>query len=272
MSSAGGTVTVCFNGEIYNHALLRQLEGAGHRYQTHSDTETTLHACEWGAGMRRASRACSLGLWTASAELPSRPPGREAAPLHLAGGTAFASEIAGLLALPELLTAHRPGGDRRFPGAGYVPDPHYLCGIPTAYQRCTSQRCGAARPSGRCRATIGNHSRQASSGPTEASSWPTGWTRCGPSWIADVLLGAFRPAAWDSSLVVARQSRACGRRRTTGHLHHRFQRAGRAPSGAGPGSATGHCHHARTAPPTTLAAARHQAGIFGEPFGDHLPC
>jgi asparagine synthase (glutamine-hydrolysing) len=44
------TIWVTFNGEIYNHASIRRdLERAGHRYRTRSDTETIVHAYEeWG--------------------------------------------------------------------------------------------------------------------------------------------------------------------------------------------------------------------------------
>jgi asparagine synthase (glutamine-hydrolysing) len=44
------TIQIVFNGEIYNHADLRhELEAAGHRYRTRSDTETIVHAYEqWG--------------------------------------------------------------------------------------------------------------------------------------------------------------------------------------------------------------------------------
>lgn len=42
-----GTLWLVFNGEIYNHSSLRkQLIARGHRYQTHSDTETILHLYE----------------------------------------------------------------------------------------------------------------------------------------------------------------------------------------------------------------------------------
>ncbi|HEV2417687.1 MAG TPA: asparagine synthase (glutamine-hydrolyzing), partial [Terriglobia bacterium] len=47
MSNEDGTLWIVFNGEIYNHQELRpDLEARGHRYQTHSDTETILHLYE----------------------------------------------------------------------------------------------------------------------------------------------------------------------------------------------------------------------------------
>ena len=42
-----GSVWIVFNGEIYNHAALRELlTSQGHRYSTHSDTETIVHLYE----------------------------------------------------------------------------------------------------------------------------------------------------------------------------------------------------------------------------------
>jgi asparagine synthase (glutamine-hydrolysing) len=50
MSNEDGSLTIVYNGEIFNHADLRpELERAGHAYRTRSDTETILHAYEeWG--------------------------------------------------------------------------------------------------------------------------------------------------------------------------------------------------------------------------------
>ncbi|MDE3059220.1 MAG: asparagine synthase (glutamine-hydrolyzing) [Bacteroidota bacterium] len=45
MSSPDGTVTIEFNGEIYNHLVLRKdLEKKGYRYRSRSDTETIIYA------------------------------------------------------------------------------------------------------------------------------------------------------------------------------------------------------------------------------------
>ena len=47
ISNEDGTVWIVFNGEIYNHAELReQLQARGHRYRTNSDTETIVHLYE----------------------------------------------------------------------------------------------------------------------------------------------------------------------------------------------------------------------------------
>jgi asparagine synthase (glutamine-hydrolysing) len=47
MSNADGSCWVVFNGEIYNHRVLRKrLIARGHRFRTNSDTEAILHAYE----------------------------------------------------------------------------------------------------------------------------------------------------------------------------------------------------------------------------------
>jgi asparagine synthase (glutamine-hydrolysing) len=47
LSNEDGTAWIVFNGEIYNHAALREkLQTLGHRYSTNSDTETIVHLYE----------------------------------------------------------------------------------------------------------------------------------------------------------------------------------------------------------------------------------
>src|SRR5262245_30232946 len=62
------TIQIVYNGEIYNHADLRpELEAAGHRYGTRSDTETIVHAYEqWGDDcVRRLRGMFAFAIWDA---------------------------------------------------------------------------------------------------------------------------------------------------------------------------------------------------------------
>ena len=68
LANEDNTVWIVFNGEIYNHADLRaELEPAGHRYRTRSDTETIVHAYEkWGdACVERFRGMFAFAIWDA---------------------------------------------------------------------------------------------------------------------------------------------------------------------------------------------------------------
>ncbi len=62
-----GRYTIVYNGEVYNHAMLRaELEGLGHRFTTnHSDTETVLRAfIEWGVdSVHRLHGMFAFAVW-----------------------------------------------------------------------------------------------------------------------------------------------------------------------------------------------------------------
>jgi asparagine synthase (glutamine-hydrolysing) len=104
-------VAVIFNGEIYNFRELKEeLEAAGHRFRTHSDTEVIVHAYEaWGGSCLKRLH----GMFAfAVVELPQGPDGPAARvllardplgikPLYYAyagGHLLFASEVRALLA------------------------------------------------------------------------------------------------------------------------------------------------------------------------------
>jgi len=60
------TCAITYNGEIYNfRELQRELEGYGHTFHTHSDTEVLLHAyVEWGEEcVRHLNGIFAFGLW-----------------------------------------------------------------------------------------------------------------------------------------------------------------------------------------------------------------
>jgi asparagine synthase (glutamine-hydrolysing) len=69
MSNETGDVWIVYNGEIFNHAGLRpDLERAGHRYRSLTDTETVLHAWEeYGAAcLDRFRGMFAFALWDES--------------------------------------------------------------------------------------------------------------------------------------------------------------------------------------------------------------
>jgi len=111
MTNEDGTIWVTYNGEIYNHLLLRrQLEAEGHVFRTHhSDTEVIVHGYEqWGLDglAERLEGDYAIGLWDSSLRrlliLRDRIGVK---PLYFAFAGAsflFASEIKSLLEHPEI--------------------------------------------------------------------------------------------------------------------------------------------------------------------------
>ncbi|MDP9198890.1 MAG: asparagine synthase (glutamine-hydrolyzing), partial [Pseudomonadota bacterium] len=110
ISNEDGTVTVIFNGEIFNFIELRaELERAGHRFSTRSDTEVIVHLYEdYGLEfVHRLNGQFAIALWDARLRRLVLVRDRVGIrPLFYAlvrGRLWFASEIKALLsALPEL--------------------------------------------------------------------------------------------------------------------------------------------------------------------------
>jgi asparagine synthase (glutamine-hydrolysing) len=70
LRSDDGDTIIVFNGEIYNHLDIRtELQKSGHRFHTHCDTETVLHAfMEWDtACFQRLRGMFAIAIWTDSA-------------------------------------------------------------------------------------------------------------------------------------------------------------------------------------------------------------
>jgi asparagine synthase (glutamine-hydrolysing) len=68
MCNEDGTIWIAFNGEVFNYLEIRDtLTSLGHRFATHSDTETIVHAYEqWGDGAwERFNGQFAVALWDA---------------------------------------------------------------------------------------------------------------------------------------------------------------------------------------------------------------
>lgn len=109
MCNEDGSIWLVYNGETYNYAELKhRLEGLGHRFRSHSDTETVIHAFEeWGlAGIGQLRGMFAFGLWDARRQslcLVRDHTGIKPLFYYWDGLTfAFASEIKALLSLEAL--------------------------------------------------------------------------------------------------------------------------------------------------------------------------
>ncbi|MBP8002149.1 MAG: asparagine synthase (glutamine-hydrolyzing) [Chloroflexi bacterium] len=131
LSNETGTVWITYNGEVFNAPQLRaELEGCGHRFRTHSDTETIVHGYEeWGDEVVTRLRGMfAFGLWDARRERLLLARDRLAIkPLYYAedrGRVAFASEIRPLFTLlPGLTRRANPESLTHLFTLGYIPTP-----------------------------------------------------------------------------------------------------------------------------------------------------
>jgi asparagine synthase (glutamine-hydrolysing) len=135
MVSQSGRYVLTFNGEIYNHPVLRSaLESEGIRgWRGHSDTETLLEAiASWG--VERALRACvgmfALGLWDRQARklfLARDRFGEKPLYYGRAGKEfLFASELKAIRAHPDFAGTIDRDALRIFAARGYVPAPRSI--------------------------------------------------------------------------------------------------------------------------------------------------
>jgi asparagine synthase (glutamine-hydrolysing) len=131
MTTADGELTLVFNGEIYNHAELRaRLTKLGHVFQTHhSDSEVLLHGYrEWGPKLPTMLN----GMWAfaiydrknrtlfCSRDRFGKKPFYYAATSE---GFVFGSELAAVIAHPEVSTSLSTRALQKYFAYGYIPAP-----------------------------------------------------------------------------------------------------------------------------------------------------
>jgi asparagine synthase (glutamine-hydrolysing) len=130
LSNEDGSVWVTFNGEIYNFQALRdELEARGHVFRTRGDTEVIVHAYEeWGNRcVERFRGMFAFAIWNQRKKrlfLARDRVGKK--PLFYArvgSRLYFASEIQGLLALPDFNRDVDTQAIQSYLSWGYVPAP-----------------------------------------------------------------------------------------------------------------------------------------------------
>jgi asparagine synthase (glutamine-hydrolysing) len=133
IATEDGDTVIVFNGEIYNHLEVRaELDKLGHRFHTHCDTETVLHAfLEWDTQCFRRFRGMfAVALWTNSTRRLVLARDRTGIkPLYIAHRGEeifFGSELKAILAHPEIERRLSLAGLDCYLSLNYVPAPWTL--------------------------------------------------------------------------------------------------------------------------------------------------
>ena len=271
-----GTVWLVFNGEIYNYReLRRELESAGHRFYTASDTETIVHAYEqWGEdAFRRLRGMFGIALWDRRARtllLARDRAGQK--PLHYAergGRLYFASELKSLIAaaavrreidLPALdhylSFLYAPRDRSIFKGVHKLPPGHYLKWTDGRIAIAPYWQIGTTEPFGGSADDAARALRGVLAAAVESHM------------VSDVPLGAFLSGGVDSSVVVGLMARASSRPVQTfsiGFDEPQFDELEHARTVA---RHFGTEHHEFVVRPDGLAILDRLIAHFDEPFAD----
>ena len=270
------TVVIVFNGEIYNFPELRpELQALGHVFRNRCDTEAVIHAWEsWGpACLQRLQGMFAFALWdrrqgilfVARDRLGKKP-------LYYgqtrSGSLAFGSELAALTCIPELSRRIDPEAVDDFFALGYVPDPRTIYAEikklpPASYLMVRHgdalvphQYWEPPTRAGEC----DEHEAVEQLKSLLATSTQK-------RLMSDVPLGAFLSGGVDSSAVVATAAQLLDTPLATFTIGFPGKED-ETPLARLVATRYGTEQHEEVATATYLEAARRQARIFGEPFGD----
>jgi asparagine synthase (glutamine-hydrolysing) len=131
MTGENGRFVLSYNGEIYNFGdLRRELQAAGHRFRSRSDTEVLLRGWEqWGSEvLQRLNGIFAFAIWDKTERtmyLARDPLGVK--PLYWTldahGGLYFASELKPLLGLPHISRSINPRALEAYSAYLWIPAP-----------------------------------------------------------------------------------------------------------------------------------------------------
>ena len=271
------TVWVVFNGEIYNFPdLCRELQGRGHQFYTHSDTEVIVHLYEeMGADCVKKLRGMfAIALYDTKRDvllLARDRLGKK--PLHYAlyqDRLLFGSEIKTILAVhPELAEIDSEGLLQYF-YFGYIPDPH------TVFQRIRKLPAGHLMEFRQGEAKI----RQYWDLPEYGTHPPIREDECLDELerrleeavrirlISDVPLGALLSGGVDSSIIVALMARTSAKPVKTFSIGFRAEQFNESEYARLVAERFGTEHHELILEPDLEETLTYLSGMMEEPFGD----
>jgi asparagine synthase (glutamine-hydrolysing) len=270
------SVVIVFNGEIYNFPELRpKLQAMGHVFRNRCDTEAVIHAWEsWGPDcLLHLNGMFTFALWDRRQQtlfLARDRLGKK--PLYYgrtgSGAFVFGSELAALAPVPGLNRQTNAAAVDDFFALGYVPDPHSIYEgiykLPAAHYLLLRRGVHAA-PRRYWSAPKQSGAAREDEAVAQLRAHLTAATK--KRLMSDVPLGAFLSGGVDSSGVVATAAGLQDAPLATFTIG--FPGAeDETPLARLVAARYGTDQHEDTAVPDYLEAARRQARIFGEPFGD----
>ena len=271
------SVWVVFNGEIYNFPELRgELQGRGHQFYTHSDTEVIVHLYEeMGADCVKKLRGMfAIALYDEkkhSLLLARDRLGKK--PLHYAlhqGKLLFGSEIKTILALHPALAEVDHEGLLQYFYFGYIPDPH------TAFQRIRKLPAGHLMEFRDDEIKIRQYWDVPEYGTHPAISEEECLVELERRLeeavrirlISDVPLGALLSGGVDSSIIVALMARTSAKPVKTFSIGFRAEQFNESEYARMVAERFGTEHHDLILEPDLEETLTYLSGMMEEPFGD----
>ncbi len=286
MVSACGRYVVVYNGEIYNFLdLRRELEGRGHRFRGHSDTEVLLEGiAQWGVkeALDRLVGMFAFAVW----DIPHRRLvlardrlGKK--PLYYgwsAGRFLFASELKALARLPGFSPAIHRGALALLLRHNYVPGPwsiyHDIYKLPpgSLLELGDPSDRPTPRPYWSLEEAVARAAEDPFRGPIDEATDALERLVADAvrrRMIADVPLGAFLSGGIDSSLVVALMQRHSHRAVQTFTIGFEEREYDEAPYAAAVARHLGTDHTEQyVRPREAWQVIPRLPEIYDEPFGD----
>jgi asparagine synthase (glutamine-hydrolysing) len=220
MTTADGTVSIVYNGEIYNEAeLRRQLEAHGYQFKSNSDTEVVLNLYHWlgPESVSRLNGMFALAIWDARREqlfLARDHFGiKPLYYLHDGQKFAFASEIKSILMLPGVRREIDDEALQQYLSFLWVPDPltmfRSILKLPAGHWAIFKNGALEVRQYWDLDFPREGHEYRDNEAALTAELRERFGAVVGSQLRSDVPLGAFLSAGLDSSSIVASMAKRC---------------------------------------------------------------
>lgn len=276
ISNEDGAVHVVFNGEIYNHHVLRSRLAPAHALRSRADTEVLVHLYEeHGPDLVHELRGMfAFAIWDERlARLTLARDRLGIKPLYYwetEEGVAFASELRSLLALDEFPREIDSDAVSAYLALGYIPDPACIFrGVHKLPPGCVltwdAERGVEIR---RYWSAVRNETAVSDEREVVEEIRRLIADAVGSHLESDVPLGAFLSGGIDSSTVVAQMKQLTGSRVETFSIGFEEEEFNEAPHAARIARELGTKHTELIVRPNADVLIEQVARSYDEPFGD----